>query len=141
MTPLERDVPTLETSELEVVFPDRYQQRMVARYLITIPPTARSRSLHRWRPGSKYVLAVDGGTMHQGRIHEEFRVLFEIQKPEADVPIALAFERALRPDRVYVTHLRVTDEVGLGEAYLSKGFQVPIEPQHIEEPPLPPKRR
>ncbi len=136
VTPLEREVPTLETGELEVVFPDRYQQRMVARYLITIPPSA---ALEVFTDGdrSKYLLAVDGGTMHQGRILEDFRVLFEIEKPEADVPIALAFERALRPDRVYVTHLRISDEAGSAEAYLSHGFRVPTEPQHIEEPPLP----
>ena len=136
VTPLEREVPRLDTGPLEVVFPDRYQQRMVARYMITIPADAE---LEVFTDGdrSKYILAVDGGTMHQGRIHEDFRVLFEIEKPESDVPIALAFERALRPDRIYVTHLRITDEVGASEAYLSKGFRVPAEPQHIEEPPLP----
>jgi VWFA-related protein len=53
------------------------------------------------------------------------------------VNIALAFERALRPDRRFVIHLRVRDDVGGGEAYLHRGFSVPTEPQVIEEPPVP----
>ena len=133
VTPLERDIPTLETGPLDVVFPDRFQQRMVARYLITIPSSSQLGVLTEGQK-SKHVLAVDGGTLHQGRIHEDFRILFEIEKPEKDVPIYLAFERALRADRIYTTHIRVTDEVDGSEAYLSKGFQVPTEPQEIEEP-------
>jgi len=136
VTPLEREVPVLETGPLEVVFPDRYQQRMIARYLITIPNSA---DLGILEDGErlKYVLGVDGGTLHQGRIHEDFRVLFDIQKSDTDLPVYLAFERPLRADRIYLTHIRVTDEVSGAEAYLSKGFRVPTEPQVIEEPPLP----
>ncbi|MEJ2085014.1 MAG: hypothetical protein P8Y44_04960, partial [Acidobacteriota bacterium] len=136
VTPVERDIPVLETGPLEVVFPDRYQQRMVVRYLITIPNSADLGVLEDGER-SKYVLGIDGGTLHQGRIHEDFRVLFEIQKSDTDLPVYLAFERPLRADRIYLTHIRVTDEVSGAEAYLSKGFRVPTEPQDIEEPPLP----
>ncbi|MEE9561859.1 MAG: hypothetical protein V3W50_02195, partial [Thermoanaerobaculia bacterium] len=135
-TPLEQERPRLVVEGPEVFFPDRLRQRMVTRFLIAIPPENR---LEPSAEGDKpeLILSIDGVIEQEGQLFDELKVRFKLEPPAEAVYIALAFERALRPDREFVIHLRVRDEVGGGEAYLHRGFHVPTEPQEIEEPPVP----
>ncbi len=135
-TPLARERPHLLVEGPEIFFPDRLRQRMVTRFLVAIPPENR---LEPSTDGQKpeLILSIDGLIEQEGQLFDELKVRYKIEPPTEAVHVALAFDRALRPDREFVIHLRVRDEVGGGEAYLHRGFTVPKEPQEIEEPPVP----
>lgn len=85
----------------------------------------------------KNVISVEGLIEQDGKVFEEFKVRFKIDPRSEEVPVALVFERLLRPGRSFVAHIRVRDDVAGAEAYLSRGFVVPKEPQVIEEPEVP----
>ena len=134
--PLPADLMQIELDDLEILFPDRINQRMIARFFISIPSVAGLEvSTAEDEPG--LVLSVDGVIAQDGRIFERFRVRFKLEPPEEDVPVALVVEQALRPERDFVVHLAVVDEVSGAMAFVSRGFAVPAEPQPIEEPPVP----
>ncbi len=135
-TPLGVERPRLVVVGPQIFFPDRLRQRMVTRFLIAIPPENR---LEPTTEGDKpeLILSIDGIIEQEGQLFDELKVRFKLEPPAEEVSIALAFERALRPDREFVIHLRVRDEVGGAEAFLHRGFRVPTEPQEIEEPPVP----
>jgi VWFA-related protein len=85
----------------------------------------------------KHVISVEGVIEQDGKVFEEFKVRFKIDPRTEAAPIALVFERLLRPDRSFVAHIRVRDDVAGSEAYLSRGFVVPKEPQIVEELAVP----
>jgi len=85
----------------------------------------------------KNVISVEGLIEQDGKVFEEFKVRFKIDPRTEEIPVALVFERLLRPGRSFVAHLRVRDDVAGAEAYLSRGFVVPMEPQVVEEPAVP----
>ncbi len=83
------------------------------------------------------ILVMEGVIEQDGKVFDEFRVRFKIEPPTEDVPIVLAMDQLLRPDRTFLVRLRVRDEVGGAEAYLTRGFVVPEEPQPMDIPPVP----
>jgi VWFA-related protein len=109
---------------------------MIARFFISIPSVAGLEvSTVDDEPG--LVLAVDGVVIQDGEIFERFRVRFKLEPPAEDLPVALILEQLLRPERNFVVHLAVVDEVSGAMAFVSRGFAVPAEPQAIEQPPVP----
>jgi VWFA-related protein len=134
--PLPADLRQIELDELEILFPDRINQRMIARFFISIPSVAGLEvATSEDEPG--LALAVDGVVVQEGEIFERFRVRFKLEPPAEDLPVALVLEQPLRPEREFVVHLAVVDEVSGAMAFVSRGFAVPFEPQPIEEPPVP----
>ncbi|MGB6337082.1 MAG: VWA domain-containing protein [Thermoanaerobaculia bacterium] len=135
-TPLEVERSRLVLEGPEVFFPDRLRQRMVTLFLVAIPP---ENQLEPSAEGEKreLILSIDGLIEQEGQLFDEIKVRYKLEPPAEAVHIALAFERALRPDREFVIHLRVRDEVGGGEGYLHRGFRVPTEPKEMELPPVP----
>lgn len=85
----------------------------------------------------KNVISVEGLIEQDGKVFEEFKVRFKIDPRTEEIPVALVFERLLRPGRSFVVHIRVRDDVAGAETYLSRGFVVPMEPQVVEEPAVP----
>ncbi len=135
-TPLPADLLQIELDEMEILFPDRIRQRMIARFFISIPSVAGLEvSTAEDEPG--LALSVDGVIVQDGEIFERFRVRFKLEPPEEDLPVALVVEQALRPERDFVAHLAVVDEVSGAMAFVNRGFAVPAEPQVIEQPPVP----
>ena len=135
-TVLPANLRQIELDDLEILFPDRIQQRMIARFFISIPSVAGlDVSTAEDEPG--LALSVDGIVVQGTEIFERFRVRFKLEPPEEDRPVALVVEQALRPDRDFVIHLAVVDEVSGAMAFVSRGFTVPSEPQAIDEPPVP----
>ncbi len=129
-------VKQLETNELEVFFPDKVRQRTVARFVVPIPSAAEL-EIAEEDEEQGLILAMEGVIEQDGKVFDEFRVRFKIEPPTQDVPIVLAMDQLLRPNRTFLVRLRVRDEVGGAEAYLTKGFVVPEEPQAMEIPPVP----
>ena len=52
---------------------------------------------------------------------------FKLPPPTREVPIALAVERPLRPERVYLMRFKVVDEVTGAEVHVARGVLVPAE--------------
>jgi VWFA-related protein len=129
-------VELLETTELKVFFPDKVRQRTVARFVVAIPSSAEL-EIAEEDEEQGLILLMEGVIEQKGRVFDEFRVRFKIEPPTEDVPIALAMDQALRPHRTFLVRLRVKDEVGGAEAYVTKGFVVPDEPQPMDIPPVP----
>ena len=135
-TDLPEAPPELAVESFDILFPDRLRQRIVARFFVTLPEDVQ---LERWQEDDKEELriAVEGIIEQEGEVFDDFRVLFTLEPPADPVPLALAVESALRPDRDFVVRLRVADEVGGAEAFVRRAFTVPTEPVPIDEPPVP----
>ncbi|QQR74172.1 MAG: VWA domain-containing protein [Holophagales bacterium] len=85
-------------------------------------------------------LAVEGRVEQGGQVFEEFRNRFVLPPGEvggAIPPLALIVERALRPGEEFLLRVRVRDEVGGAEAYVSRAFTVPAEATPEVLPPVP----
>ena len=129
-------IKVLETGELEVFFPEKIRQRTVARFVVPIPSSA-ALEIAEEDQEQGFILLMEGVIEQDGKVFDEFRVRFKLEPPTEDVPIALAMDQALRPDRTFLARLRVRDEVSGAEAYLTRGFVVPAEPEVMDLPPVP----
>lgn len=72
-------------------------------------------------------VALDGVIERDDEIFEDFRLRFRLSPEvlESGEPIALDFDRKLRPDTTFVLRMRLEDEVGGAVGYVARGFQVP----------------
>lgn len=135
-TPLPENIRHFELEDLEILFPDEINQRIVTRFFVSIPSLAGLEiSTAEDEPG--LALAVDGVIVQDQEEFDRFRVRFKLEPPAEDQSVALVLEQPLRPDREFVVHLAVVDEVSGAMAFVSRGFAVPAEAQPIEEPPVP----
>ncbi len=135
-TPLPEGPADLAVEDFAIVFPARIRQRIVSRFLVTLPAgVALATATEAEKPELR--VGVDGLIEQEGGEFERFRVLFTLDPAVREGKVALSLERSLRPQRSYVVRLRVRDEVGGGEAFLARGFAVPAEPQPVPEPPVP----
>jgi len=116
--------PRLKVSSVEMHFPDRDGQRVVARALVSMPVTGIKLASER----PEVHLVVEGMVEQDGAPFDEFRMRFQLPAPKAGEPLVLAIDRPLRPQGVFTLRLKVKDEVGTSEAWVSRGFQVPKEP-------------
>ncbi|HEX9940523.1 MAG TPA: VWA domain-containing protein [Thermoanaerobaculia bacterium] len=125
-TELPSPSPDLKVASAELRFPDREGQRLVTRALVTLPADAGFKTVQEGKPGIR--LIVEGLVEQEGQPLEDFRMRFQHPVPKPGEPVVLAIDRPLRPKSNYVMRLKVHDEVGGGEARISRGFRVPSEP-------------
>ena len=125
-TQIPNEPPKLDVASLELFFPERDQQRMVARAYVGV----KSAGLKPSPEGRKDLrVVVDGLLETDGRPFEDFRMRFEITPPaEASDVVALAVDRPLRPGTSWVMRLKVKDEVSGAETTLARSFRVPETP-------------
>jgi Ca-activated chloride channel family protein len=138
-TPVAEGPPPLETSPMEVLFPGRTGQRLIARFQLGVPeawrlPTAPSST---FEEEVEVRLVVEGVIEEGRRGFEDLRVRFVLPPPPEGKPLILVFEEPLRPDQEYLIRLRVRDEISGRTAYLAEGFRVPARPQEVALPPPP----
>jgi len=116
--------PHLKVSSVEMHFPDRDGQRVVSRALVSLPADGI-----KFAPEKPEVhLVVEGMIEQDGAPFDEFRMRFQLPAPKPGEPLVLALDRPLRPQGVFTVRLKVKDEMGGSEAWLSRGFRVPKEP-------------
>jgi VWFA-related protein len=118
--------PPLKIASAEMHFPDGEGQRIVARALVQLPPDSGVKPSAEEKP---YVrLVVEGLVEAENKQLEDFRMRFQLPAPKPDEPVVLAIDRALRPKENFVLRLKIKDEVGGGETWVSRGFRVPMDP-------------
>ncbi|HYG63147.1 MAG TPA: VWA domain-containing protein, partial [Thermoanaerobaculia bacterium] len=130
-TELPQAAAPLEIGQVLIDFPDLQSQRMITRTLVTIP--AASLKAAPGEKGDEVRVVVEGLVEQASGVFEDFRVRFKVPAPKAAEPVALSFERQLRPDRQFLMRLRVRDEVSGAEAMLTRGFKVPRLPEPSPE--------
>ena len=132
-----RETPRLEAGELEIFFPELDGQRMVTRAVVTIPPEVELEAFEEGET-TELRLKIEGTIERDGKIFDQFRIRFQIPAPEegVDVPVALMFNRKLRPQQEFLMRAKVIDEISGKEMVLSRGFRVPAKPVPIDEPPV-----
>ncbi len=132
LTPLPEAPLDLEVDRVDVLFPERAGQRIVTRIRVTMPQDVAFVAAEDLEPPEVQV-GVDGVVELRGRVFERFRLRFKLP-PKQTSPVALQVERSLRPGDPFVVHLRLRDEIGGAEAYLSLALDVPTEPVAVEVP-------
>ncbi len=127
--------PRLGAGELEISFPELEGQRMVTRGVVTLPPEVE---LEPFEEGgtAELRLKIEGSVERNGKMFDDFRVRFQLPVPGAGerVPIALVFNRKLRPGQDFLMRARVIEEISGKQEVLSRAFRVPRNPTPIEEP-------
>ena len=132
LTALPEGPPDLEVEKVDVLFPEARGQRIVSRIRVTMPEDVAFVPAEDLDPPEVQV-GVDGVVELAGKVFESFRLRFKLP-PEREAPVGLQVERALRPGDPFVVHLRLRDEIGGAEAYVSLALNVPDEPTPVEEP-------
>lgn len=118
--------PALKVASVEMHFPDSDRERIISRALVQLPPGSGVKLSADAKP---YVrLVVEGLIEQQDKQFEDFRMRFQIPAPKPDEPVVLAVDRALRPKESFVLRLKIRDEVGGAETWVSRGFRVPMDP-------------
>jgi Ca-activated chloride channel homolog len=128
-TPLPSEVARLEMGGLDLDFPSRQGQRLLARVLTTLPASAGVTPTAELNGPPRVRLAVDGVVEREGEVFEDFRLRYRLPLPAGEAPLALLLERALRPGQSFVIRLRIKDETSGAEATVSRGFRVPDRPE------------
>jgi len=130
------EMPALGSGRLELAFPEEDGLRIVSRFLVVLPPEI---DFQPFEEGEKTELRllVEGHLERQNKIFETFRVRFQLPQHDADVPLALAVDRPLRPGEQFLVRLRVEEETTGRTLWLNRGFEVPSEPSPTELPPVP----
>ncbi len=129
--PLAKVAEALPVESVRVTFPERREQRLLARLRIVLP--AGIGLAIAGEEGSREARLTVGARVElAGAPFEEFRTRFVLPPPAATTPIVLVAERPLRPGGPYVVALEVRDEISGRTAWLTQGFVVPTEP--VSEP-------
>ncbi|HEV7518279.1 MAG TPA: hypothetical protein VGR07_18430, partial [Thermoanaerobaculia bacterium] len=125
----------LTISPVDVQFPEKSGQRMIAQALVRVTPDEHVKITQ--EEGKPHVgFIVEGVLEHEGKVFDEFRVRYHLPVQAAQKePIDLSVDRELRPDQSFLLRLKVRDEATGAEAVTAKGFRVPREPV---TPALPP---
>ena len=123
-TPLAKAAPVLPVESARVTFPERRDQRMLARLRVVLP--AGVGLAVAGEAGSRESrLTLAGRLELAGAPFEEFRNRFVMQPPAETTPVVLVAERLLRPGGPYIVELELRDEVSGRTAWISLGFTVP----------------
>ena len=123
-TKLDQLAPELAIESARVTFPERRDQRLLARLRIVLPAgVGLAVAGDEKSPESR--LTVAGRLEVAGAPFEEFRNRFVLPPPAATTPVVLVAERLLRPGGPYVVQLELRDEVSGRTSWLSLGFTVP----------------
>jgi Ca-activated chloride channel homolog len=126
-TVLEKPVEVLPVESARVTFPERRDQRMVARLRVLLPAGV-GLAVAGEEGSTESRLTVAGRLELAGAPFEEFRNRFVMQPPAATTPVVLVAERLLRPGGTYILELELRDEISGRTAWISQGFTVPKEP-------------
>lgn len=129
--------PPLKVASVQMQFPERAGQRIVTRTLVALPSDAGFKTgedvQEKSRPAVR--LVVEGLIEEEGEPFQDFRMRFQVPPPRQGEPVLLAIDQPLRPKANYVMRLKVRDETGGAEAWISRGFRVPAEPVAVPAPP------
>ncbi len=131
--PAESDLPL---PALRVSFPERRDQRLIARFRLDFPagtPLAPAESA----TGKEIRMALAATIDRPDGAFEESRSRFVFAAPAAETPVVLIVERALRPRERFVARLEVRDETSGRTVWVTRGFEVPTEPTAEPEPSPP----
>ena len=134
-TVLEKSAPILPVDSARVTFPERREQRMLARLRVVLPAGV-GLGVAGEEASRESRLTVAGRLELAGAPFEEFRNRFVMQPPAATTPVVLVAERLLRPGGPYILELELRDEVSGRTAWISQGFTVPKDPVPEPETPL-----
>jgi VWFA-related protein len=130
-TPLPPAAPRLEVGRFEMDFPARQGQRLAARALLAVAPGEAkgfTAAASEAAGPPRVRLSIEGVLESEDRIFDTFRVRYRLDPPAAGAPVALLFERPLRPGQTFLLRLRIRDEGSGAEALVSRGFRVPETP-------------
>ncbi len=124
------ETPRLEAGELEILFPELDGLRMVTRGVVTLPPEVEIEAFEEGDT-AELRLKIEGSVERAGKIFDQFRVRFQLPVPPEgiDVPVALEFNRKLRPGEEFLMRAKVIEEISGKELLLSRGFRVPSVPK------------
>ncbi|MDX1632355.1 MAG: VWA domain-containing protein [Thermoanaerobaculia bacterium] len=117
----------LEIAGLETIYRERRGFLMDTALVLTFPPDASVETFAE-EDEEEVRLVVDGVVETAEELLDEYRVRFVLDPPSGDAPIRLLLTEELRAGAPYRIRLRVTDEVGGGEARLHQTIRVPEEP-------------
>ena len=133
-----KEIPRLEAAELDIYFPKRDGQRMVTQGVVTLPPEVELETFQEGET-SELRLKIEGMLEREGKIFDEFRMRFQLPAPPegVDVPVALVFDRKLRPGNDFIMRAKVIEEISGKEVLLSRGFRVPSTATEMDKPPIP----
>lgn len=124
--------PELKVAAVQAQFPEKQGQRVVARVLVGLPADAGFTPTEDPKPLIK--LVVEGLVEQEGEPLQDFRMRFQVPPPQKGEPVMLAIDQALRPKASYVMRLKIRDETSGAEAWISRGFQVPLEATPVPMP-------
>jgi VWFA-related protein len=122
----------LKVTTAQMQFPEKVGQRVVARALVALPADAGFQATEDSRPLIK--LIVEGLIEQQGEPFQDFRMRFQVPPPQRGEPVILAIDQPLRPKANYVMRLKIRDEASGAEAWISRGFRVPLEATPVPMP-------
>ena len=118
--------PELKIGSVDVHFPESDGQRILTRALVQLPADAGFKLSADAKPSAR--LVVEGMVEQEAKAFEDFRMRFQLPAGKPGEPLVLAIDRPLRPKQNYVLRLKIRDEVGGAETWISRGFRVPIDP-------------
>lgn len=124
--------PELKVAAVQVQFPEKQGQRVVARALVGLPADAGFQPTGDARPLVKFI--VEGLIEQEGEPFQDFRMRFQVPPPQKGEPVMLAIDQPLRPKANYVMRLKIRDETSGAEAWISRGFRVPLEATPVPTP-------
>jgi VWFA-related protein len=126
-TPLPPEPSPLEVGSVDLDFPRRQGQRLVARALLSLPSAAGMQVQE--ENGKPHVrLLVEGVLEYDGRVFEELRVRYQVAPPAEGAPAALLLEAPLRPGQSFLLRAKITDEASGAQARVTRGFLIPDKP-------------
>ena len=123
----------LTVDSVDVGFPDRDGQRMTTRLTVRIPPEAGLQPFTEGEGDPEFRIGVEAHIEIDGKPFDQFKVRFKVGAQD-EKPIALVLDRALRPERQALFRLRIRDEISGAMVVLTRGVNVPTEPD--PDPPV-----
>ncbi len=128
-TRLPPDVEILDVGSLDLDFPSRDGQRLVARGLVAVRGSGETGLAVTEIDGKPRVrLRIEGLIERGDQVFERFRIRYRVPAPEDGAPIPLVFQAPLRPGQRFLLRLRVIDEGSEAQAVLTRSLEVPRDP-------------
>ncbi len=117
----------LPEPRLTVTFPERRDQRLLARIQLELPAGTALGAVD-VDGGRESRLALDAALEREEALFDEWSVRFIFPPAAPESPIALELERPLRPRERFVLRLELRDELTGATAHFDRALSVPAEP-------------
>ncbi len=127
----------LEATLATVGFPQARGQRIVTRLLLSVPAEIALGTVEGDDGEPEHRLVVSGVIEQDGKWFESFRIRYRPEPRQREIPLGLALERALRPNRAYLWRLAVEDEVSGRRSRIDRGVLVPAAVETAGDPDEP----